>query len=95
MYGQNVIIEREDAKDLKVGQRFTLMKWGNATLTRREDSGDSFELFATIDEADKDFKGTVKMTWICNDPATTVEVSMKEYDHLITKAKVEEEDDIE
>ena len=95
MYGQNLIIEREDAKDLKVGQKFTLMKWGNATLTRREESGDSFELFATIDEADKDFKGTVKMTWICNDPATTVEVNMKEFDHLITKAKVEEEDDIE
>ena len=95
IYGKNLIIEKDDAKDLKVGQKFTLMKWGNATVTRREESGDSFELFATIDEADKDFKGTAKLTWICNDPATTVEVSMKEFDHLIKKAKIEEDDDIE
>lgn len=95
MYGRNLIIERDDAKDLAVGTKFTLMKWGNATVTRREESGNSFELFATIDEADTNFKGTAKLTWICNDPATTVEVVMKEFDHLITKAKVEEEDDIE
>ena len=30
-----------------------------------------------------------------NDPATTIEVKLVEYDHLITKAKVEEADDIE
>ena len=71
------------------------MKWGNATITRREQNGDSFELFATIDESDKDFKGTAKITWICNDPGTTVEVCMKEFDHLINKAKIEEEDNIE
>ena len=71
------------------------MKWGNATITRREEEKDSFELFATIDESDKDFKKTVKLTWICNDPATTIEVNMKEFDHLINKAKIEENDDIE
>jgi len=91
MYGRDLLIEREDAKALAVGQKMTLMKWGNATITRREDGADgSFELFATVDEADKDFKGTVKLTWICNDPATTCEVTMCEFDHLITKAKVEE-----
>ena len=71
------------------------MKWGNATITRREEEKDgSLELFATIDESDTDFKKTAKITWICNDPATTMEVKMSEYDHLITKAKVEEADDI-
>lgn len=95
MYGKNLIVERDDAKDFQVGTKFTLMKWGNATVTRREQNGDSFELFATIDESDKDFKGTAKITWICNDPGTTVEVCMKEFDHLINKAKIEEEDDIE
>lgn len=71
------------------------MKWGNATITRREIVGDTFELFATVDEDGKDFKGTVKLTWITNDPATTCEVKMVEFDHLINKAKIEEEDDIE
>jgi glutamyl-tRNA synthetase len=95
MFGQNLLIEKDDAAALVVGQKITLMKWGNATITRREESKDTFELTATIDEADKDFKGTTKLTWICNDPATTVEVTMIEFDHLITKAKIEEADDIE
>ena len=80
---------------MEVGQKITLMKWGNATITRREQVGDTFELFATVDESDKDFKKTQKLTWICNDPATTIEVKMVEFDHLINKAKVEENDDIE
>lgn len=95
MYGRDLLIEREDAKNVQVGEKVTLMKWGNATITRREEAGDSFELFATIDEEDKNFKGTTKLTWICNDPDTTVEVKMVEFDHLINKAKIEEEDDNE
>lgn len=95
MYGKDLLIEREDAKALEVGQKFTLMKWGNATITERKETDGSLELFANIDEADTDFKKTTKITWICNDPATTVEVKMCEFDHLITKEKVEEGDDIE
>ena len=95
VYGQNLLVEKEDAKALAVGQKITLMKWGNATITRREDVGDSFELFANIDEEDKDFKGTLKLTWITNDPATVCEVKMVEFDHLINKAKIEEDDDNE
>lgn len=95
MFGRNLIIESEDAKTVEVGQKVTLMKWGNATITRREVVGDSYELFATIDEEDKNFKGTTKLTWICNDPATTCEIRMVEFDHLITKDKVEETDDNE
>lgn len=95
MYGSNLLVERDDVKDLAIGQKVTLMKWGNATITRRETVGDSFELFATMDEADKDFKKTIKLTWICNDSATTTEVNMVEFDHLINKAKIEENDDIE
>jgi len=95
IYGKNLLIEKEDAKDLREGMKVTLMKWGNATITQRVENGDTFELLATIDEADKDYKGTMKLTWICNDPATTFEIKMVEFDHLITKPKVEEEDNIE
>ena len=94
MYGQDVLIEKADAASIVVGQKVTLMKWGNATITERKEVGtDSFELVATMDEADKDFKKTVKLTWICNDPATIIEIKMVEYDHLITKAKIEETDE--
>ena len=89
------MIEKADAETIVVGQRVTLMKWGNATITERKEAGDSFELVATMDEADKDFKKTVKLTWICNDPATTIELRMVEYDHLINKMKIEETDENE
>lgn len=93
MYGQNLLVEGADVKDLTVGQKVTLMKFGNVTITRRETVGDSFELYGTVDEADKDFKSFAKITWICNDPGTTVEVKMLEFDHLINKQKIEETDD--
>ena len=47
-----MIIEKKDGEGLQVGTRFTLMKWGNCTVTQREENKDSFELVATVDEAD-------------------------------------------
>lgn len=52
MYGRNLIIEKKDGEGLQVGTKFTLMKWGNCTVTHREETKDSFELVATVDEAD-------------------------------------------
>ena len=104
MRGKNLLIERDDAmtKDkagnlvLVEGAKVTLMKWGNIKITKRIEKGDNIELQATYDPNDTDFgKGTVKLTWICNDPATTCKIKLIEYDHLITKDKLEEGDKIE
>jgi hypothetical protein len=35
------------------------------------------------------------VTWIAADPSTVVEIKLVEYDHLINKAKIEENDDVE
>ena len=94
--GKNLLIEKEDAETLELGQKVTLMNWGNIKITKKiAKAGKLLELEATYDEADKDWKGTVKLTWICNDPNTTVELKMIEFDHLINKEKVEEEDKVE
>ena len=34
------------------------------------------------------------MTWICADDSVTCDITLKEFDHLITKKKVEENDDV-
>ena len=94
MIGKNLLIEAEDAKTIKVGDRITLMKWGNARVTKVADAAGDF-ISATIDVTDMDFKGTAKLSWIIDDPAFTTEVKLCEFDHLITKPKVEEGDDIE
>jgi glutamyl-tRNA synthetase len=71
------------------------MKWGNVTISNKVVAEDgSITLFGTVDPEDKDFKKTKKLTWICNDPDTIFEVTLVELDHLITKKKVEETDDV-
>ena len=44
---------------------------------------------------DKVFKDTKKLTWVAVDDATNVEVILVELDHLITKKKIEETDDLQ
>jgi glutamyl-tRNA synthetase len=95
IYGRDVFVEKDDASAIEVGEKVTLMKWGNVTVTRKQVNEDgSIELWGTIDVEDKDFKKTKKITWVCADPDTTVEITLIEYDHLITKRKVEENDDV-
>ena len=83
MRGKNLLIEKNDAKDIvkyieedKKGQKITLMKWGNVTINKikKSKSGDVEEMEGTYDPNDTDFKGTLKLTWLCNDPSTTMEV---------------------
>jgi len=70
------------------------MKWGNVVITKKEINGEEMKLSGKVDPTDKDFKKTKKITWVCADPDTTVEVTLIEYDHLITKKKIEENDDV-
>lgn len=95
IYGRELWVEKDDAAAIEVGEKVTLMKWGNVTITSKDVSADGNPvLHGTIDEADKDFKKTKKLTWVCADPDTTVEVMLTEFDHLITKKKVEPNDEV-
>lgn len=95
IYGRELWIEKDDAISIEVGEKVTLMKWGNITITKKDNSLDGNPvLYGNIDESDKDFKKTKKITWVCADPDTTVEITLVELDHLITKKKIEENDDV-
>lgn len=85
-YGQKLWIEYDDAKDIVEKEKITLMKWGNCIIEKIVDHGNNkLELTGRIDEADQVFKGTKKLTWLCADPATTCELNLVEYEHLIAK----------
>ena len=43
---------------------------------------------------DKDFKKTKKLTWVVADPDTTIEVKVFEFDHLINKKKLEDNEEV-
>jgi len=58
-------IEYDDAKLLKEGEKITLMKLGNAhvkKITPNQHNG--LDVEAEMDEGDKDFKGTKKLSWV-------------------------------
>jgi hypothetical protein len=59
MYGKELFIEKDDAVLISEGEKITLMKWGNVTITKKvELEGGLFHLTGTVDESDKDFKKT-------------------------------------
>lgn len=35
IYGRDVFIEKDDASAIEVGEKVTLMKWGNVTISRK------------------------------------------------------------
>lgn len=72
------------------------MKWGNVKISKveKDEKTGLFTLWGTYDEEDKDFKKTKKLTWMAADPSSTVEIELVEFDHLITKAKVEDTDEM-
>ena len=71
------------------------MKWGNVVVTEKGKTEAGLTLLtAELKLDDKDYKKTKKLHWITNDPNTVFEFTMVELDHLITKDKIEEEDDI-
>lgn len=89
-HSKELLIEREDAELISDGEKITLMKWGNCHIISKTGEGDNLVLTGKIDEGDKDFKKTKKLTWLSGNASSTVKVTLVEYDHLITKKKIEE-----
>eukprot|EP01147_Barroeca_monosierra_P002777 gene2777-5630_t len=81
-----IVIEQEDAQVINVKDKITLMDWGNAIVDRVEKNGLLVTaMTVTINEQDKDFSNTLKLTWL---PADEIEQSIPvtafEYLPLIT-----------
>ncbi|GMF97880.1 unnamed protein product [[Candida] boidinii] len=94
-FSSEILLEQEDAATLESGEEVTLMDWGNAIIEKvnKDDSGVVTSIDAKL-HLEGDFKKTSKkFTWL---PAKeTVEVDLVDFDHLITKDKLEEGDDFE
>lgn len=92
--GSNLLIDREDALVLKVGDSVTFVNWGNMRVTdiRKSSDGVIDEVVAQLNLEDKDFKKTFKTTWVnAQDSGKAV---LMYFDHLITKAVLGKDDDI-
>jgi glutamyl-tRNA synthetase len=95
-YGNKIIIEQADAASFEKDEEVTLMNWGNAYVRKiiKDDKGIvtglEFEL-----HLEGDFKKTKqKITWLATDQKL-VKVDLVDFDYLITKDKLDENDNYE
>lgn len=83
----------QDARDLVVDEEITLMKWGNIIV---RDVSDPVDGFVAQLHPQGDFKLTKKkLTWLGGPISTYVDIQVHDYDYLITKKKLEENDSLE
>lgn len=94
-FANRIVIEKDDAAAIQVGEKITLMKWGNAVVKDKVENEDgSISLKAELTLEDQSFKGTKKLTWIADLPELLCDIVLMEYDHIITKKKLEDGDKI-
>jgi len=92
---KNILLEFQDADEIKVDEKVTFMNWGNFLIKSKEIQPDgSYKLTGLFLEDDKDWKKTRKYTWLAKD-ADLAKAELVEYDHLIKTKKVEEDVAIE
>ncbi|KAK6498727.1 hypothetical protein TWF481_011302 [Arthrobotrys musiformis] len=95
-YGSKILIDQVDAQSFKQGEEVTLMDWGNAFIESIEKSEDGKVTKLTIKlHLAGDFKKTEKkITWLAT-AQNLVDIELVDFDYLITKDKLEEEDKME
>ena len=91
-----LVIEKEDANLLKEGQKLTLYKWGNSIVQKIEKEGDKIvEIHVKLTPEDKDFKKTAICHWVPMKEDLYTKAVIREYGHLITVKKLEDNMKIE
>uniref|UniRef100_A0A383W857 glutamate--tRNA ligase n=1 Tax=Tetradesmus obliquus TaxID=3088 RepID=A0A383W857_TETOB len=91
-----VWLDQADGQEVQEGEEVTLMDWGNAIIksVSKGPDGQVTGLTGVLNLAG-DFKKTrLKLTWLADVPEL-VPLTLTDFDYLITKKKVEEDDDFE
>ncbi len=103
-YSGTIILDQDDARTFKEGEEITLMNWGNAFVRKITTTGSSSSSeIVTGLELDLHLKGDVKktekkVTWLSTGGPKSEElvpVELVDFDYLITKDKLDEDDRVE
>ena len=100
-FAPTIIISQEDAKSFKQDEEITLMGWGNAIVRSISHSLNSLSLSkVTALSLDLNLTGDVKttekkITWLASEGQKLVPVELVDFDFLITKDTLEEDDNVE
>jgi glutamyl-tRNA synthetase len=94
-FSSHLLLDQADAKSFKAGEEITLMAWGNA-FVRDIKSGDPITDITVELNLKGDVKTTdKKVTWLSSQGTTLVPAELWDFDYLITKDKLEDEDKME
>jgi glutamyl-tRNA synthetase len=94
-FSKHLIFDQEDAKLFKVDEEITLMNWGNAFVRKISGSNPITDIELEL-HLEGDVKKTEKkVTWLSTEGQDLVKAELYEFDYLITKDKLEEDDDWE
>jgi glutamyl-tRNA synthetase len=94
-FSSKVLIEQVDAEAIKDGEEVTFMDWGNVICTKvnKDAAGKVVSIDAKL-HLEGDFRKTEKkLTWLAAEKNVSVE--LVDFDHLITKDKLDEGDNFE
>ncbi|XP_046400406.1 bifunctional glutamate/proline--tRNA ligase isoform X2 [Ischnura elegans] len=93
--GPRLLIDEADARCLVEGQNATFINWGNLRVKRVHRNGDKIESVDVEPNLDdKDYKKTLKLTWIAeNKAAPLVPCVCVFFDHIISKPVLGKDED--
>ncbi|GAB0087534.1 Bifunctional glutamate/proline--tRNA ligase [Sergentomyia squamirostris] len=93
--GPEVLIDYIDAEELKEGENATFINWGNLLINKIHREGDKItSVDATLNLDNKDYKKTLKLTWLAKLPDTEYPPTFCVFfDHIISKAVLGKDED--
>lgn len=106
VYSKTIIIDQADAQSFEQGEEITLMNWGNAIIKSKKYTLNPLNLIKSEEnkivselEIELHLQGDVKatkkkITWLSADQEL-IPLTMYDFDYLIKKDKLEEDDELE
>ncbi|XP_037046618.1 bifunctional glutamate/proline--tRNA ligase [Bradysia coprophila] len=93
-FGPRILIDYVDAESLKEGELATFINWGNLLINKinRKD-GKIVSIDASLKLDNKDFKKTVKLTWLCETTDEFTPTYCVFFEHIISKAVLGRDED--
>ncbi|XP_055622940.1 bifunctional glutamate/proline--tRNA ligase isoform X2 [Toxorhynchites rutilus septentrionalis] len=94
--GPRVLIDYVDAIELREGTNATFINWGNIMIKKiqKDAVGRITSIDAELNLENKDFKKTLKLTWLCEQEATAYPPTYCVYfEHIISKPVLGKDED--
>lgn len=99
-YSDTILIDQADAQAFEQDEEITLMNWGNAYVRKISQSLNPLNRHVTSLELELHLQGDVKktkqkITWLSTQGQELIPMELVEFDFLITKDKLEKEENLE